>query len=699
MSATRTLGLACLCLLAACDGLSEHRSSWPRTRLTDVAALERGTGEAEAIAVGTDTRYVLNERVPVALPLQPRGGSSTRTADAQGRVRVRIACPRRAAGDRMLVELRLTRLREGAVDDVVEKAPFSVTCSQGTDPSATVVRAGLTPGLAYGVSATGIRSPAARVPSAWTQVEAGSTLRLALAIAAVGVDAAGPPIPYTIVVEDEHGRRLTLARGEVSWRDGGSNAWHEVEVPLDRARAWIGSTLRFVFEAPVEEGPTGGVRLVAWGDPQIWSPRRRADTTRPNLVLVSLDTLRADRLGIHGYPLDISPNLDAFGRQGTIFERASSVASWTTPAHAAMLTGTFSCVHHIGGANKRKRRRSFPRGVTPLAEILRRRGWVTAAFTENAYVDPIAFQRGFGFFRADTGKPSGDAGGRAPETIAAATAWLQARGDEPFLLFVHTYEVHQPYRPPEWAQALVPDPLPVAAGAIPPTAEQREQAAAYVGEVANLDRVMGQFFAALDALALTERTIVVVTSDHGEAFGEHGTTGHGFGLAEEELWVPLMVRAPGRVVAGRSVPEPVALVDVAPTVLDLLGIPIPQWIQGVSLARQLVEPHPPRVPLGRVFPMEGFARSGMRGDLWKIMERPHGAPYMVRLDRDPREESPQPVPSALLARGRTQLSRSCESSRRLVETAGTPRLTPAEPESKRRRKLRALGYLDSEPTK
>jgi arylsulfatase A-like enzyme len=239
-----------------------------------------------------------------------------------------------------------------------------------------------------------------------------------------------------------------------------------------------------------------------------------------------------------------------------------------------MLTGLEPCAHGV---------RDLHGALAPeretLAEALRAAGWTTAAFTEDAYlVAGNGFDRGFDVYRENRSEESASPG-FAAETFADATAWLGEHASEPFFLFVHTYQVHEPYTPPRGYKVLFPD---------GDQGDEHQRALAdYEREVRYTDDLLGGVLDALEAGGLAERTILVVTSDHGEGFAEHFWSGHGFDLHDEALLVPLLVRAPGLVPAGRVVEEEVGLVDLTPTLLDLVGVPAPPDVQGRSFARLL----------------------------------------------------------------------------------------------------------------
>ncbi len=317
-------------------------------------------------------------------------------------------------------------------------------------------------------------------------------------------------------------------------------------------------------------------------------------------VVIVLDTLRADGLSAYGNPRRTSPHLDALAQEGVLFEQATSHASSTLPGFVGLLSGRYPSARVMDGELR-----------VSLVERLRDAGLRTAAVTEGGFVSSyFGLDRGFQSFVEQEGAVAlqiggvalqQPAGGGIQETFAAARAWLAERASERFFLLVHTYEVHTPYRRLAYAAALergnlsetfeTPDVGRFAND--PHLLGPRELAyvrALYDGGVAEADRQVGELRAALRELGLAERTLVVVTSDHGEDLGDReplrpGT--HGHTLYDELLRIPLLVLDPRLERGGARVPGPVRLVDVMPTVLDLLGVaPAPEG-EGRSLAALL----------------------------------------------------------------------------------------------------------------
>lgn len=346
--------------------------------------------------------------------------------------------------------------------------------------------------------------------------------------------------------------------------------WYDQEVDLAR---WTGQKVRLRFT--IRAAARAAAPTVLWSDPTIVA-QPRGDASRVNLVLISLDTLRADHLGSYGYARPTSPTIDAWlAARGTLFERASTSFPHTTGSHMTLPTALDPCVHGLD-------RTAWSdvhcvRDQVATLEVLRTAGYETAAFTENAWVTAgIGYDRGFGTSVEDSG--TGLNLGNVEATFRRGLEWLERHRAEPFFLFLHTYQVHEPYEPPPGYVEQVAS----GHGADRVATEN----ALYDGEIRYTDDVLATFLAALETHGLDENTLVVLTADHGQHFGEHGTFGHGLTLWEPVLHVPLLLRGPD-VPAGARVGDPVGLIDVLPTVLELLGVSSPRDIQGRSLVPKL----------------------------------------------------------------------------------------------------------------
>jgi arylsulfatase A-like enzyme len=301
-----------------------------------------------------------------------------------------------------------------------------------------------------------------------------------------------------------------------------------------------------------------------------------------NLVVIGIDTLRADHLGCYGYPRPTSPRLDALSREGVLFTTAISPSPWTLPAFASMFTGLLPSSHRAGEGWWFERTRLDPSFVT-LAEVLRGTGYRTGSFVSNGFVSP------------DTGVADGFEETRVwfsgKGATPAAIAWLDTHAAERFFLFLHIVEPHHPYSPPEEHAAPFLDRsyeglIGTSFGEAPDPdwtdADRQRIIDLYDGEVSFADALVGDVLDKLAQLGVDDDTIVVVTADHGEELFERGTIGHGHSLYDELLRVPLIIRWPGREPHGR-VEQQVRTMDLFPTLLDALGLPVPPGLDGVSL--------------------------------------------------------------------------------------------------------------------
>jgi len=664
----------------------------PSVRLADVRAREGKWREPVMATIGTTSRYALGRSDVVPVEVRPVG--SKLQADATGGLDLSVRCPPGVTAPHNLrVELLVAGRKGGraSVERVTRR--LGAVCRKG-HAGWQPVRVGDLPSkeLFLVAVASLLRQPPPVVVSPVADVPDGAELRVFLGLRAAGDALAGSFEVHVTAVVPEGGRRV-LARRLVHAHDvvppGG---WVEWRIPLDGARRAMGPRMRFVFAAR-SSTEAEGLLHVLWGDPTIWAPPRSGPSGRGrNLILVSLDTLRADHLGAAGYPLDVTPNLDRLASEGIMFTDVVSSANWTKPAHATMLTGTFPCVNGVDWG-RAATAGPLPAGIVPIAERLRTAGWVTAAFTEDAYVSPDVFQRGFDVFVADIGDSG--AFSNIEHTVAAATQWIAENTERRFFVLIHTYQVHEPYEPPPEYATVADTGVPALPGLLPPADDAMADAAAYLGEVAYTDAVMGRLLRRIDALGLRDDTVLVVTSDHGEAFGEHGLRYHGQGLQREQMRVPLIVRAPGVGAPGRRVDDLVSLADLAPTVLELLGFEPSPWMQGVSLVGAMRADGRSPVLNGRTLPLRGMGKlGGIRGATWKV--RFGKRSRIWDLSSDPGESHHRIVPESTVAALKRTEDIQCKRGRKLLAQAAEHRRLTRQSQAsiEERMKLRALGYIE-----
>ena len=271
---------------------------------------------------------------------------------------------------------------------------------------------------------------------------------------------------------------------------------------------------------------------------------------KTNVILISIDTLRADRLPLYGYEEIETPALDSFAADGIVFDKAYSQCPLTFPSHATILTGLRPTEHGVRDNLSYR----FERGMETIATVLKREGYRTSGFVSSMVLGKRTGICGdFDIYDSDMiidGEVYPERSGT--ETIARATRWLETRDQTPFFLFLHLYEPHAPYEPPEPFRSLYEDP--------------------YDGEIAHVDRLLGNFFQYLKKLGVYDDSLIVLLSDHGEGLGDHGEDEHGIFLYREVLHVPLIFKLPGNAHSGERNSRVCGLVDIKPTVLSLFGM-------------------------------------------------------------------------------------------------------------------------------
>jgi arylsulfatase A-like enzyme len=353
---------------------------------------------------------------------------------------------------------------------------------------------------------------------------------------------------------------------------------------------------------------------------------------RPNIIIVVIDTLRQDALRTYNKEAQSLDALDAFSERAAVFENALAPSSWTLPSLASLLTGMYPDRH--GAAHPRL---ALPERFATIGTAAHEEGYETIAFTDGVYVSPpFGVARGFDWFNDTAGpdaRPMPDLprGGEphpesGTEMFDRGLHYLRARspGDKPFLLLLHTYSVHDYFRAHPWAVAEVPEAANMDANAIYCLISREfctegiwpQFRALYDAEVRHMNAAFGELMTTLEELGLADSTYVLFTADHGEGFEpENQRVHHGGRLDLDVIRVPLLIAGPG--IAARRIAEPVSLVDVMPTVLDVLGSAAPDTVEGVSLLPRIAgAPIPPRP----IFALEYFYwwQDGVRRDVQSI---------------------------------------------------------------------------------
>ncbi|MAB80541.1 MAG: hypothetical protein CMJ89_14405 [Planctomycetes bacterium] len=436
----------------------------------------------------------------------------------------------------------------------------------------------------------------------------------------------------------------------------------------------------------------------------------RPDAPRPNILLITLDTTRADHLGCYGHVRPTSPELDRLARQSVRYTNAYSPTSWTLPAHASLFTGKFPSAH--GATHDPEGKLRLSQGIVgdfdghraqpiaddeiTLASILARHGWATGGIAGGPWMKRVfRLDRGFDFYDDDH---IDDVNGRsAADITAVAKDFIDRQEDAPFFLFLNYYDPHGPFRPEPAYLGKVVRP-----GEDPRRMTRHERARlAYDAEIRYMDDHLGELLRHLRTKGLFENTWIIVTADHGELLGDTilgggPAHGHGHSLSEAEIHVPLIVKYPGTAPRRGTNDTPVQLTDVLPTLLDALSIPAPPDIQGRSFD------DPERGPIfAEVYPLHSQSEYDWRltGDWrvlfegsykfgWNSLER-H---FLVNVAEDPGEEnnigSTDPI----------RIRRIEARMQRLLRSFPAPGsvATGAQVDAATTRSLQQLGYLGEE---
>lgn len=393
-------------------------------------------------------------------------------------------------------------------------------------------------------------------------------------------------------------------------------------------------------------------------------------TRRPSVVLIIIDTLRADHLSCYGYRRSTSPSMDSLASTGTRWAMGCGQAAWTLPACASIMTGLNPRAHGAG--------MDIPTGnvfgldpATPMLALqMKGAGYRTGAFFNVYWLDAdFGFHRGF-----DTFECRENGGGMAGETVDSAAEWLSSLDEgEDFFLAIHLFDPHDPYDPPAPFDTLfTPEGVQgdscwevTPEGGLARPWQLDHLRGLYDGEIAWTDAQLGRLFSELRRLGLDDRTLVIVTADHGEEFLEHGYFGHGRTLFQETVHIPLMISGPG--VPVGAVDEGLACqVDIVPTILDLCGVPSPDGLDGISLLSDTV--------LSRVIPASGI-NTGDEFDLASvtapgaklIWNAARDSADHYDLERDPGEMHPLPPDSVLLEEVLFYWATPCELEPVLLE--------------------------------
>ena len=413
---------------------------------------------------------------------------------------------------------------------------------------------------------------------------------------------------------------------------------------------------------------------------------------RPNIILITLDTTRADRMGFLGSKRGLTPNLDAMAQQGVVFTRAYSHVPITTASHTTILTGTypqFNRVNDFGVPLSAK--------LPFLPDLLRAQGYHTGAFVGSLILDPLdgtapGFDRGFevydaGFhLRRHGADRYKSVERRAGDVVNHALAWLSQLPNGPFFLWVHLYDAHDPYDPPS-------------------PFKERFAAQPYDGEIAYADSAVGKLLDEIRKHGLYDETLIAVMADHGESLGAHGENTHGIFLYDETLHVPLVFKLPASHSAGWRIDTRARLVDVAPTILQEAGVAVPKEMQGESLSALMMmkaKPVAGSAPAGPAtedrsayaetdYPHRAFGWSSLRS------MRTGKYLYIRAPERELYNQADDPEAAHNLAHGSKAVADTVGSQLDDFRAkTGQTLVDLAKPDAEQMQKLQALGYVASD---
>lgn len=352
---------------------------------------------------------------------------------------------------------------------------------------------------------------------------------------------------------------------------------------------------------------------------------------RPNVVIITIDTTRADHLGCYGYDRPTSPMIDSLASGSVLFSRCSAHTPITLPSHTSILSGTVPCYNGI----RDNSRSVVPEAMVTLPELAAAAGYRTGAFVSAFVLDSrYGLDQGFEVYddsytaewseedlRGARLFQQGITQRPADQTTDAALSWLENRGGDPFLMWVHYYDPHQPTAPPEPFDRIFLD-------------------SPYDGEIAFMDSQIGRLLEAIEDMGLWRDTLIVLTSDHGESLGQHGEETHGVLVYDSTLHTALMIKPPEAAqVTPTVIPDSVSHADIVPTVCDLIGLDGPELVQGRSLVPLLRgERLPPQAAYFEcALPFYGYRWEhlhGIRQGRWKYIHGPKPELYDIEVDPD-----------------------------------------------------------------
>ncbi len=396
-------------------------------------------------------------------------------------------------------------------------------------------------------------------------------------------------------------------------------------------------------------------------------------TPPENLLLITLDTTRADHLSCYGYSQQTTPNIDRLAETGVLFEQAHSTAPLTLPAHSTILTGLYPFNHGVRNNGDFY----LPPDIPTLAGILRKRGYGTAAFISSFILDSrYGLAHDFDLYEDHLEKKEQalqdfEVERKGSDTTHLALSWLSSHAAKPFFLWLHLYDPHESYDPPEPFRSRF--------------------ASLYDGEIAFADSLVGDMIARLDELGIRRKTLIVIVGDHGESLGEHHEESHSVFIYTATMRVPLVLNAPGAIPAGVRAAAPVSIADIFSTVVDILKLTPPSTQDGRSLVPLIAGSTPSTersIYFESLFPklyLHWAPLRGIRSGPWTYIEAPRAELY--RVDSDPGETV------NLLASNPDVVSRMRQRLTSIVPAGAPDRYSRQALDDETVSKLAELGYI------
>lgn len=465
-----------------------------------------------------------------------------------------------------------------------------------------------------------------------------------------------------------------------------NDTWHDIKIDLEQ---YAGKEIELLLKSDLREGEATAL----WSNPTLYRGRTPMesegspggkldkDQRRVNTILYLIDALRADHLDAYGYGRKTAPNIKRLSQQGVVFTKHFSQNTWTKPSVSTLFSGISAVNHRVYGHGD-----VLPQSLLTLAESLQKHGFTTAAFVENPHSTAVTgLDRGFDLVDQSCLQDKSDLkASNQASTVDKVIRWLDSHHDESFFLFVHTTEPHAPYAPDkgtvdQWmAPGNEPSPIDL-----------------YDGEIIRADRNLGRLLTALDKHALRNNTLLIILSDHGEAFAEHnGMTGHGGIPYNELIHIPLIVRLPNLLPAAKVVSSNTQMMDIAPTILEIQGIPISRQHNGKSLL-PLIREEQKDVFQKRTLISEGRRGTAIvKGD-WKLILKGRRV-ELYNISQDAVEQNnlaaSKPKIVRSLRRELLNYERRSEESSVLLRNRQTEERLEINPQSIEA--LRTLGYIE-----